>query len=60
MCNNVGSIYIEYSRHVVGPIAGIFLGPSAHKVKCMYTSVSGHIVDCREFIRGIYIRNMEI
>ena len=33
-------LYVEYSR----------LAAYAKNVKCMYTSVSGHIVDCREFI----------
>ena len=32
----------------------IFQGHYANNVECMYTSVSGHIGDCSELIRGIY------
>ena len=36
-------------------VAGIFSGAYANNVRSMYTTVSGHIVDCNEFIWGIYI-----
>ena len=40
-------IYMLYDRNICS-------GAYANNVKCMYTSASGHIVDCREFIWGIY------
>ena len=40
-------MYIQCHRH-------INFGAYASKVKCMHTSAHGHIVDCSEFISGIY------
>ena len=33
---------------------GILVGAYTNNVKYMYISISGHIVDCSEFIQGIY------
>ena len=37
------NIYVQCGRHICS-------GPYASKVECMYTSASGHIVDCSELI----------
>ena len=37
------SIYVQCGRHICP-------GPYANNVKCIYTGVHGHIVDCNEFI----------
>ena len=36
-------IHIQYGRHIC-------LGAYVSNVKCMYTSICSHIVDCIEFI----------
>ena len=57
MCYTVGSIYRlheKYSGTYMCNVAGRFVcGAYANNVNCMYTSASGHIFDCSEFIWGI-------
>ena len=41
------NIYVQCGRHICS-------GAYVSNVKCMYTTSSGHIVDCSEYILGIY------
>ena len=41
-------MHVQSDRHISS-------GGYSNNVKCMYTSVPGHIVDCSEFRRGIDI-----
>ena len=57
VCSDVGSIwrlqskcsvtYVQCDRHICS-------GTYASKARCMYTSASGHIIDCIEFMWSIY------
>ena len=50
-CAAVLGLYVEHSTHA---LAGVFVMAYASNVKYMYTSISDHIVDCSEFMWGIY------
>ena len=43
----VEDMYVQCDRHIC-------LGAYTSNMECMYTSAYGHIVDCSEFISGIY------
>ena len=52
-------LYLDFSRSAVGHLCTMwqayFSGAFASDVKCMYSSASGHTIDCSEFIWGICI-----
>ena len=52
------SMYVEYSSSAVGHIYAMWQaylsGAYVSNAKCMFTSACGDIVDCTEFILGVY------
>ena len=57
-CAVMCGLYVDCLRiaveHLYAVWRHISSGAYGSSVKCMHTSACGHIIDCSEFIRGIY------
>ena len=49
------SLHVSYSRHTLGHTCTVWQAYCVYSVKCMFTSVSGNVGDCSEFLSGTYI-----
>ena len=58
VCTNVGYVcmlHYQCGGTFMCSVAGYFSGAYANNLKCMYTSVHSHIVDCRDFIKTFIV-----